>query len=292
MRQRHVTPRMKRTCKGSLVLGIGLVAGVGYGQVAGEVIILSATGPRPLVKAADQLEARYGIPVSYEDATYAYEGDLVDETDPAYKLSHPGIRALGVKNGSAVLRGNLSASVRSPADAMPLFQSLLDDYVRAGNPGEYALVQSGDGVVIVPTRVRNENGVLLPDQSPLETRISFPELQRTDLETLAAICGAILANSGKKVVVGTTPFGGLQSPGTRGSYYVTIGASNEPARSVLQRTLAGLQWADSRTQGPILKMGWWLLYDPGERVYALSVHQVFREAPSPTGRTVRQPVVR
>lgn len=283
---------MKRTCKGSLVLGIGLVAGVAYGQVAREGIILSATGPRPLVKATDELEGRYGIPVSYEDAAYAYEGDLVDETDPAYKISHPGIRALGVKSGSVVLRGNLNALVRSPADAMSLFQSVLDDHVRAGNPGEFALVQSGDGVVIVPIRVREASGILVPDQSPLEVRISLPDLERTDLETLYAICAAIQANSGRTVRVGTTPFLGLRSSDTRGSYYVTIGASNEPARGVLQRTLAGLQWADPLTQGPILKMAWWLLYDPGERVYALNVHQVFRGAASPTGRRVRQPVAR
>ena len=270
---------MRRACKGSVVVGIGLLAVVYGQQVAREGVILSETGPRPLAKAAEALEGRYGIPVSYEDPAYVYDGDIVDFTDPAYKISHPGIRALGVKSGSVVLRGNLSASVRSPADAISLFQSLLDDHVRAGNPGEFALVQSGDGVVIVPTKVRDANGILSPDQSPLEVRISFPEQERTANEAMDAICGAILANSGKKVVLGMDPFGGIRSTdprGARATYYVTIGATNEPARSVLQRTLAGLQWANPSIKSPILKMAWRLLYDPGERAYALNVHQLPR----------------
>lgn len=281
---------MGRTLKDSIIIAINLLASVAYGQQVG--IILSATDPRPLAKAAQAFELHYGIPMSYEDPAYAYDGDLIDKTDPTYKISHPDVRALIPKGGSVVLRGNLSALVSSPTDAIPLLQPLLDDHVRAGNPGEFALVQSGDGVVIVPTKVRDANGILLADQSPLEVRISFPELQRTDLETLDAICGTILANSGKKVMVATTPFIGLRSSGARGSYYVTIGANNEPARSVLQRTLAGLQWPDPRTQGSILKMGWRLLYDPGQKVYALNVHQVFKEAPTPTRQTVRRPVVR
>jgi hypothetical protein len=200
---------MRRACKGSIVVGIGLLAGVAYGQVG---VIFSVTGSSPLAKAAEEFEARYGIPISYEDPAYAYDGDLIDHTDPDYKGSHPGgSRALDPKVGTVVLRGNFRALVRSSTDAMPLLQSLLDDHVRAGNPGEFALIPNGDGVAIVPTRVRSANGVLSPDQSPLEVRISLPELKRTAKQTLDAICGAIQANSGKQIGVASSPFIGLQS---------------------------------------------------------------------------------
>jgi hypothetical protein len=141
---------------------------------------------------------------------------------------------------------------------------------------------SGDGVVIVPTKVRDANGILSPDKSPLEVSISLPTQERTAKEAMDAICAAILANSGKKVVMGQEPFStGLRSTDARGAksaYYVTIGATNEPARSVLQRTLASLEWANPRIKSPIPKMAWRLLYDPGERVYALNVHQLLWEA--------------
>ena len=268
---------MRRACKGSVVVSVGLLAGVAYGQVG---VIFSVTGSSPLAKAAEEFEARYGIPISYEDPAYAYDGDLVDHTDPDYKRSHPdGPKALVPKGGTVVLRGNFHAPVRSSVDAMPLLQSLLDDHARAGNPGEFALVPSGDGVVIVPTKVRDANGFLVPDQSPLEVRISFPELQRTDLETLDAICGTILADSGMKVGVASHNFDGLRSTEARGKYYVTIGANNEPARSVLQRTLARLERPEPGNKTPIPKMAWSLLYVPGQKIYVLNVGQVLVEAP-------------
>jgi hypothetical protein len=293
---------MKRACEGSIVAALGLLAlAVAYGQQAAQVavtdpVIFSVTGSRPLAQAADEFEARYGITVSYEDPLYSFAGDLVDGMDPVYRLNHPGQTALYPRAGSVTLRGNFAASVESPADAMPLLQSLLDDYVKAGNPGEFALVESGDGVIIVPSKVRDANGILSPQQSPLEVRISFPEQERTASEAMDAICGAILANSGKKVVMGMEPFSmGVRSTDPRGlkaSYYVTIGARNEPARSVLERTLASLEWANPRTLGRISKMGWRLLYDVNEKTYALNVHGVFRLAPTPTGNTTRQPVFR
>jgi len=63
-------------------------------------------------------------------------------------------------------------------------------------------------------------------------------------------------------------------------YSVKIGATNEPARSVLQRSLPILKYYDSRTMGHIPKMAWSLLYDPGQKIFALNVRyalfEVFR----------------
>jgi hypothetical protein len=275
---------MRRAYKNTVIVGIGLL-GAAYGQVG---VIFSVSGSKPLAKAAEEFEAKYGIPISYEDPAYAYPGELVDHTDPGYSKSHPeGPRALSLKGGgSLVLHADPKMAVRSSAAAMPLLQSLLDEHVRAGYPGEFKLVPNGDGVAIVPVAVRNLNGVSLPDQSPLETTISLPESKRTAMETLNAICGAIRNNSGKNIGVASGPFIGTQP------YSVTIGAANEPARSVLQRTLAGLEYVDTHTQARIPKMAWSLLYDPGQKVYLLNVHQVLKEVLTPTGRTIRRPVAR
>lgn len=276
---------MRRVYKRNVVIGIGLlVGGVASGQVG---VIFSVTDSKPLAQAAEKFEVRYGIPVSYEDPTYAYDGDLVDHTDPAYKQSHPnGPRALSPKVGTVAFQADPHMAVSSAAAAMPLIQSLLDDHVKAGNLGQFKLIPNPyeDGIAIVPVAIRNAAGVLSPDQSPLETKISFPQLQRTAMQTLDAICGAIQANTGKQIGVASAPFGGQP-------YSATIGANNETARNVLQRTLANIRYPDGQT-GQLPKTSWNLLYDPGVKMYLLNVRQVLREVPTPTGRTIRRPVVR
>jgi|SRR5215471_6089198 len=194
------------------VAAIGLAA-ITYGQVPPQPIVLSATDPRPLAKAAELFERRYGIPVSYEDVTYAYDGDVVDQTNPDYRKTHPTAKALIPRGGAVAIRGQASAVVRTPSEASPVLQTALDDHAKAHNPGEFVLLQNSEGLVIVPSNSRDANGVLAPDHSPLETRISFPLLQRTALETLDLICSVVTGASGKRVLVGTTPF--LSCPGKR-----------------------------------------------------------------------------
>ena len=73
---------------------------------------------------------------------------------------------------------------------------------------------------------------------------------------------------------------------------VKAGAVNEHARSVLFRALVGLQPADPRTKAPSVKLAWSLLYDPGERIYVMNVHQVMMEVASPVGIKILRPVTR
>lgn len=68
-----------------------------FGQAALQPIIISATEPRPLESVGKLFERRFGIPVSYEDAAYAYSGDVIDQTSQEYKKAHPEARALSPK---------------------------------------------------------------------------------------------------------------------------------------------------------------------------------------------------
>lgn len=266
-----------------MVVMIGLVAGVGYGQTE---VIFSITGPAPLAQAAEKFEMLYGIPVSYEDATYVWDGDLDDHTDPGYARSHPvGSRALDPKGGSLVLRANpLMRPIHSASDAMPLLQSLVDDHGKAEYPGQFKLITNGDGVDIVPVAVKDVSGILVPDQSLLETRISLPELKRTGDQMLNEICQAIRANTGKNIGVGSNDFRSLY-------YSATIGADNEVARSVLERTLSGLQSVGGQNT-PIPKAAWSLRYSPGLKIYLLNVRQVRVEVHTPAGGKMKRPVFR
>lgn len=168
-----------------------------------------------------------------------------------------------------------------------MLQAAVDDHKKSGNPGEFTLLQDAEGVVIVPVSVRNSNGVLVPNRSPLEVNITFPELQRSPLETLEVIATAIRAASGERVEVMSAPFQGLASKAL-----ISIGAANEQARSVLTRTLSTPFSNVGTAKVPQIKLAWRLLYDPGQRTYGLNVHQVMVEATSPTGATILRPVTR
>jgi hypothetical protein len=253
-------------------------------QVATGDVLFSVTDPRPLAKAAEQLEARYGIPIYYEDAASSYSGDLVTSGDAQFQRTHP--KALIPKGGSVTIRALAGAKIAGPTDLVSVLQTALDSHAEEGNAGQFKLLQTGNGVSIIPTSVRNTNGVWVPDQSPLDAAVSFPELQSDGMEIIELIRNTIINTSGKIVELGTVPTQLLKTQTVR------LGAKNEPARDVLVRMLAGLQWSDSRIITPIYKMSWQLLYAPDTQGYFLNLHQVMIEKASPTGRSVRRPVIR
>src|SRR5205823_3487440 len=91
------------------------------------------------------------------------------------------------------------------------------------------------GYDIVPSAVRNRSGAVVPDESPLESRISLPELRRSTIQTLKLLCEAATYSSGRKVDVGVVRDG-------MDNQIVQLGASNEPARNVLMRLIASRAW--------------------------------------------------
>lgn len=269
----------------TVVVIFGLLAGLAYGQA----VIFSVTGSESLAEAAQQFEMRYGIPVSYEAPNYAYEGDLVDDNDAGYpgyaRRFANGSKAL-VKGGPLALRGDPNKQLslfNAAADAMPMLQSLVDDHAKADYPGRFTLIPTGDGVAIVPTAIKNAAGILVPDQSLLETRITLPLMRRTVDETVEAISKAIRTSTGKNIVAGDDQF--------RSAYYaVTVGATNEPARGVLDRTLTGFEFTGGASDIP--KAAWTLKYSPGLKMYILHVRQVVAEVPTPAGGKIKRPVFR
>jgi hypothetical protein len=233
-----------------------------------------------------------GVPISYEDAAYSYEGDLIDKTDPVYRETHPnGPRALAPKGGALEIRFSVVPSGAGGHLPIPslttVLQGTLTQQVAAGIPGEFRVLEIPEqGFAIVPLRVRDTSGNLVPDQSPLETRISFPREERDGIRTLELICGAVTSASGRKVVLGTVPINPLRNQ------VVRLGASNEVARDLLIRTFDGLRWSDSRNLGQVTRLAWRLLYGPGELTYALNVHQVMMTAKNPDGSLSNKPVTR
>ena len=254
--------------------------GVGLGQqLAQPSVVVSVNEPRPLARAAILIEQRFGVSVSYEDPAYGNAVDLVDKTDAQYKLSHPEAKVLIPRAGSLNLTLPTEASVQMGASANstigPILQSAINSHMMNGDPGEFKVITTAGGFSIVPTAVRGSAGMMIPNQSPLETAISISAGRRDAKQTLNLICEAISNGSGSKVTVGLIE--------ELRNQVIQLAANNEPARDVLVRFLNTRVWADNSITA-IPKLSWSLLYGPDVEMYALNLRAVRVQIKTPTGR--------
>jgi len=278
--QFHNTWRLKTV---SLLL---LTSSISFAQGS----VISVNEPRPLAKAAELLERKYGVRIAYEDATYAYGGDLVDKTDQKYKQTHPSAKVLIPKTGALtiVLPVGLAASegLGATANPAPTIQTAIETHMANGYPGEFKLISTvnGDAFDIVPTGVRSAAGVVVADRSPLETLISFPNIQRNAMDTLKLICNNVSIATGKTITLGMLPKDLSQQQ-------IQMGTNAEPARDVLARLFDGRTWADSHNIAKIPKLSWALLYGPDLEIYGLNVRIVMADVASPNGLKKLRPVM-
>ena len=115
-------------------------------------------------------------------------------------------------------------------------------------------------VHVVPSASKNSIGSLAVRRSLLDASISIPDGERTALEMLRAITGAMLGNAAR-VTVGTVPLNLLSQTQVRGA------AANEVARTVLMRTLEATK----------KRLSWSLLCDLApSRQCALNIYVVRR----------------
>jgi len=251
------------------------------GHTQNREVVLSINDPRPLSEAASQLEPILGIPISYEDAALVYSGDYARaldtdwgrksaEHDPRFRATNP----IGSIGGSLEVRFTIDASV----SARQVLQGVVDQHKARGNPGEFTLLSNGNGFSIVPAAIRDTNGILMPEHSPLDSVISFPTAERTGAATLEMICQAVTAASGRKVNLGNVPLNLFFNTA------VEVGADHQTARDVLLRTLRELHWNNGVRDVAIPKMSWQLLYGPAramartpslaDGLYFLNLHTV------------------
>jgi hypothetical protein len=146
----------------------------------------------PLEKAAGQLQQRYGKPVTYED--------------PA-RMWHAEMEVAGTLHGQVVLRVKRHTLAmpqesidKAPALTAELVAGILYAYHQQ-NPDQarFRVIESRMGFHIVPTRVHDQNGLVVPVVSPFDAEISVSVQTRTASEHLAALCDAVTAATGVTV---------------------------------------------------------------------------------------------
>lgn len=279
---------------GWLVALLTMAAGA-QSYFAGDTV--SIVDARPLKKAAEALEALYGVPISYEDpSAYAYNGDLSDPFEFRAANALPP-RDSSLKFVSEHLKGAIERpdahgvhpllQAAPEADVARILQSVVDQHASNGNPGRFKILATPAGLVIVPTAARNSRGEWVPDQSLLDFRISLPEMDTDADLAIEAFCKALSAASGKTV----QPADAFLTRTAR------IGADNEVARDVLVRLLNGMHETRGGIRNadgtlPVVKVAWTLTTQPGfdpqhAGTYLLGLRNVAMEGRYPGGLSMQ-----
>ena len=235
----------------------------------------------PLSRAAELLESYYGVPTSLEDiSVYEYPGELRElDNFPQLQQARPNMKRILYPPGVLDVSFPDSAATATPANVAAILVALLAQHVKNGNAGQFGLLETSESLVIVPIARKNAVGAVVPDRSPLELRISFPEADRDISEAFEAFCQAVTNALGKKVRLWSN-FGIWRQT-------VTIGANNEVARDVLLKIISALRSGDSAGLYPGPRASYLLAKLPGVEGYAFHVHQVSVERPDRFGRPFR-----
>jgi hypothetical protein len=252
---------------GGIILRLGIIAYSIFGahltppveSFLAQSQTLSVNDARPVAAAVEILEGKYGAVITYEDAPYVHETEIVDRTDPTYRKAHPtGRRALDPKGGSLEITYQTPAGLVRSDEIRYVLQKLLDAHAERNNPGRFRLQQEGEIFHVIPTQYRDSSGRLVNARSILDTPISFPEQERSVIDTLELIKNAVSKATGIHIIIGTVPLNLLHRISSR------QGATNEKARDVLVRDLKATN----------TKLSWQIFYAPGWNMYALNVHWV------------------
>jgi hypothetical protein len=194
----------------------------------------SVSSPRPLADVADKLENVFGKPVTYEDPMLEWSGDL--QSFAGVVGLYPRIRSFEIPSGLISGQGFTTAEV-------PL-NEILKAYQSQTDGPRFKVLTSSWGLHIVPSEVRDRNGVFAQTKSVMDYVIDVPIAKRTPSEHLAAICKAIANSSGIKV--GANDAWLTQLYGPNGIAVITGGLM--PPKEVLKRldALSSINWGVTR----------------------------------------------
>ena len=238
-------------------------------------VLLKIDSGRPVDRAVNTLQTRYGYVISYEDPRYTNEDDLQDvaaKVRKDYSSYPPGLapKLMVPKGSKLTLRLPASTDI-SPQDLARILQQLVRTQATSSRGGHFRVEQAGDVFHLVPTEVRDRKGNWSHYNSLLDTPISLPEQDRRESELYRAIADAVSDATHTKlsIIVNGGWVIGMVSPELRSG----MGATLEPARNVLMRAL---QLRRSRRT-------WALLHGPeeGTNIFALNVWDFPVKPPKP-----------
>jgi hypothetical protein len=219
----------------------------------GNVVHIHAEGPRPLLRALDALQDKYGWVVDYEDPQYRADSDW-DRNEPSLpRRRHPNGRNL---KGSFSVEFNSGPAPDSPPDENSVLKIVVDSYNQSDADGQFELRKEQDGRFdVVGIGVRDQQGEVSSRQPILDLQITLKTKRRSGDETIALICQKV----GQQSKIPVTPSGIADDVSGNGT--VAVGGMRVPARTLLSRTLATM----------VEHLSWRLLYDVDGKSCELSL---------------------
>lgn len=229
-------------------------------EVAPAKVKLSVESGRPLAEAILALQQKFGWVITYEDPRYVNAGEISDVTEQVRRdldKFPPGKapKVLVPKGGPFVFEYDPSN------DPSRLVGDLLAAYAASGNPGQFAMHSSSGVIHVVPTAVKDVSGRVTAQKSVLDEIINLPAQERTGLQTLEGLCAAVSRAARQKVMVGTIPAG------------LFIRYKDREERKMKARDALTQLLEKTRNGAPL---SWRLLYDPGQKIYALNIRSIQR----------------
>jgi hypothetical protein len=172
-------------------------------------VVLSVEDPRPLAKAIQMLEDKYGFVITYEDPRYTHASEITDVTEKVRRDLNkfkPGKapKVLIPKGGPLSFEYDEALTAKR-TDQVALVQELINVYSSTGNAGKFRVEQRGEIINVIPTAVKNSAGEITPQASLLDALIKLPTEHRSGMKTLQAICASISRASSTRVLLVGAP---------------------------------------------------------------------------------------
>lgn len=229
---------------------------------------ITVTGARPVSRAMDAIEQRYGVLIDYVDPVYEAPQDIERVASrPGHIIPVPKVRTLTVQYAQLdqppknvpYLRCN--PGVGCPVNSWPeggitaLIQKVLHQFAAEG--GQVFGVRKlnmpyGPRWEVYPEQVRDQGGTFRYRPDVLSAIINIPEAKRTWGGMLGAICNQLTTSWGRKFGISMAPGDGFPPP------LMETGADNITAEKALAQLMG--QWLALR-----------LNYAPDDGLYFVNV---------------------
>lgn len=182
----------------------GHVATISHSNGFVKVQVKAAT---PLAATLAAIQKENSWTFNLEVAPLYSKFDTVDDTDPRWRVQHPGQAGVTAPAGGQFTTSFPEVGLSQSKDAMQsVLKQVVQDYNVSDNPGRYEVIEDPPGtIVVVGKQVKNDSGQLEDISPVLETRITIPKQDRTVYEAVTAILAEVSKLRGKQMLIGLVP---------------------------------------------------------------------------------------
>ena len=232
-------------------------------QIA-SVVHINAEGERPLLRALDALQEKYGWIVDYEDPIYAAE---MTTNAPNLPSRRHAMERNFMRQGFSV-EFTVGPTTESPPDENSVLTTVVNSYNESNTAAQFELRNESDHQSdnenskppeprfdVVGISGGEGSGQTQGHQPILSVPITLSKEPRAAQRTIALICEQVSAQSKIPVTVGTI------DGNVAARKQVVVGGTDVPARALLVSTVTSM--GD--------QLSWRLLYDATGKKYELSL---------------------